>query len=189
MDDLGRFEYEALRATIRERGTARLVTFFATLVAWAALELAILASGPNHVIGPLLSLMVLAAGFETVFQIHLGVERVGRYLQVAFEESALPASEPAAVGPVGPRPPAWETTAMAYGKAYPSAGSDPLFTMLFLFATLINVLPVVGAWRMPVVFPALVGAHALFLLRVRAARRRAGRQRAEDLQRFRELLK
>jgi hypothetical protein len=42
---------------------------------------------------------------------------------------------------------------------------------------------------MPVLFPALVGAHALFLLRIRAGRRRAGRQRAEDLQRFRELLK
>ena len=67
MDEFRQCEYVALRATIRERGTVRVLTFFAAFVAWAALDLAFLASGARHVIGPLLSLMVLAAGFEAVF--------------------------------------------------------------------------------------------------------------------------
>ncbi len=186
MDDLRQFEYVALRATIRERGTVRAVTFLATLIAWAALELAFLASGPTHVIGPLLSLMVLAAGFEVVFQIHLGVERVGRYLQVAYEE---PASQPqlSASLPAAPLP-EWETTAMAYGRTYAASGSDPLFATLFVLATLINALPLVRAWATPVPFTLLVAAHALFVVRVRVAKRQAGRQRAEDLLRFRELV-
>lgn len=188
MDDFRQFEYVALRATIRERGTVRVVTFLAALVAWAALELAFLASGPPHVVGPLLSLMVLAAGFEAVFQIHLGVERVGRYLQVAFEERGTSVPGVSSGDAALASSPAWETTAMAYGKAYPSAGSDPLFATLFLLATLINALPLVRAWHMPIAFPTLVVAHGLFVLRVRTAKRHAGRQRAEDLVRFRELL-
>jgi hypothetical protein len=187
MDDLGQHEYAALRATIRERGTVRAITFFVTVLAWAMIELAFLASRPHHVIGALLSLMVLAAGFETIFQLHLGVERVGRYLQAAYEERPeAPVGEPGALA-AAVRP-AWETTAMAYGKAYPAAGSDPLFTTMFLLATLVNLLPVLHVWRMPGVLVTLLLAHLLFVGRIRLARKRAGRQRGEDLARFRELV-
>lgn len=187
MEELHDREYKALRATIRERGTVRVITFFVTLCVWGALELAVLAH-PHHVIAPLVPLMVLVAGFETVFQLHLGVERVGRYLQAAYEQS-----------------PGWETAAMAYGKAYPSAGSDPLFARIFLLATLIGILPSVSFIGAPVVyfiagvpltggtsivlaFAALILAHVAFGARIVMARRRAGRQRAEDLARFRDLL-
>ncbi len=170
MDELALAEYTALRATIRERGTVRAITFFVALSAWAALELAVLAY-PEHVIVPLLPLMVLAAGFETVFQLHLGVERVGRYLQVAFEQSA-----------------GWETAAMAYGKAHPGAGSDPLFARIFLLATLIGIFPLASMFWIRELYGGLVVAHVAFGLRVVLAKRQAARQRADDLVRFRELL-
>ncbi len=64
----------------------------------------------------LLPLLVLAATFEINFFVHTGVERIGRYLQVFYEERA---------GTTG-----WETTAMTYGAKYPS-GLDPLFSALF----------------------------------------------------------
>jgi len=187
MNELRQHEYVALRATIRERGTVRAITFFVTVVGWAALELAFLASGPRHAVGTLLPLMVLAAGFETIFQLHLGVERVGRYLQAAYEERLESAgSDPGSAGAT-PATPQWETTVSAYATAYPSAGSDPLFTVMFLLATLINLLPVLRAWRLPGVLVPLVLAHLAFIVRILMARRRAARQRAEDLARFREL--
>lgn len=179
MDELLRDEYKALRATIRERGTVRAITFFVSLAAWAALSFALLASG-HPIMAPLLPLMVLVAGFETVFQLHVGVERVGRYLQAAYEERPQP---PAGAGP------SWETAAMAYGRAHPSAGSDPLFARIFLAAMLVNVIPVLDVrWARPVTVALLALAHAAFGVRVLLARRQAGRQRAEDLARFRELL-
>src|SRR5580765_7985942 len=91
-------EYTALRATIRERGTARVCLFTAGIVAWAALTVATaaLASTP---VATLLPLLVLASVFEAVFALHVGVERVGRYLQV-FHEIDDAAS--------------WEQTAMAF---------------------------------------------------------------------------
>jgi hypothetical protein len=178
MSKLRREEYVALRATIRERGTVRVVTFFVTLLAWAALEAWVLTSGPRDAVPILLTLLVLASGFEAVFQLHVGVERVGRYLQVAFEEAAAP-------GVAAPR---WETTAMAFGRAYPGIGSDPLFSRVFLLATLLNMLPALRAWRTPGLFGVLLGLHALFVVRVAVARVIARGQRADDLERFRALL-
>jgi hypothetical protein len=181
-------EYRALRATIRERGTVRVITFVATIAAWAALELAFAAAGPRDVVGAFLSLLMLAAGFEAIYQVHIGVERVGRYLQVFYEEASPPqTSEPAhgaaAVGGV----PGWETAAMAYGQRYPGAGSDPLFGALFMLATFVNLLPVLRAWRFPGLFAAIALPHLAFLVRVRVAVARAAAQRAQDLARFRAL--
>ncbi len=181
-DQVSREEYIALRATIRERGTVRVITFLATIVAWAAIVLAFSATGPRDVVGSLVSLMVLAGGFEAVFQIHLGVERVGRYLQAFYEE--VPAG--AEANPPGERQ-RWETTAMVYGRKYRAAGSDPLFAIAFVLATFVNVLPVLRAWRVPAAFLAIAVPHLLFVVRVRVARHIAAGQRAEDLERFREL--
>ncbi len=173
MDELGREEYKALRATIRERGTVRAITFFVTLIAWAALALAFLSSG--YPIAALLPLMVLVAGFETVFQIHLGVERIGRYLQVVYEERA---------GQTG-----WESLAMVFGQGRRVVASDALFSRIFLAAMLVNVLPVLAFRRdWPVEVALLVLAHAAFAVRIAVARGQASRQRADDLTRFRELL-
>ena len=108
-------EYAALRATIRERGTARVSLFVAGFVAWGALAVgtAALASTP---LASLLPLLVLAAVFEAVFALLVGVERIGRYLQVFHEAGD------------GPR---WEHTAMAFGRpravsVVPSMGSTAM---------------------------------------------------------------
>src|SRR5689334_22610803 len=96
---LGHEEYRALRATIRERGTLRHLTTVITFFVWAATMLwaALSLGAPTFVLVPLL---VLAAGFEIGFSLHVGVERIGRYLQVRYErESATLVC--------------WETTAMA----------------------------------------------------------------------------
>jgi hypothetical protein len=178
MDNLRQEEFAALRATIRERGTVRAITFLVTLIAWAALLLYFEVSGPRNILGTLLSLLVLAGGFEAVFQIHLGVERVGRYLQVEYEEAA------ADKGAGGPR---WETTAMAYGSNYPGVGSDALFSGVFVLAAVVNLLPVLQAVQVPVAFACLMAAHLAFLVRVRIAKHVAGLQRAQDLERFRQL--
>ncbi len=185
MNDIGRSEYDALRATIRERGSVRVITFLATLFAWAALLLTEIVTAVGHPLVLLLPLLVLAGGFEAVFQIHIGVERVGRYLQVAYEERLG-----APGGDGGPAGPGWETVAMSYGRAYPSAGSDALFSRVFLLGDLVNLLWLIVAAGPPSSVPwlAVLAAHLGFALRVVAAGRRAARQRGEDLERFRALL-
>jgi hypothetical protein len=172
-------EYRALRATIRERGTARVCIFAGGVAAWAAATIATaaLASTP---IATLLPLLVLASVFEAVFALHIGVERIGRYLQVFFE-TAPPAP------PGLPALPGWEHTAMAFGRPAGAATVDALFTVPFLLAALCNVAPVliVDPARVELIF--IGGAHALFVLRLLVARQAAGRQRAIDLQRFQEM--
>ena len=70
-------EYKALRSTIRERGTARPWMALCGFVAWAALLLATAAlSAPP--VASIVPLLVLAAAFECVFALHVGVERIGR---------------------------------------------------------------------------------------------------------------
>jgi len=164
-------EYTALRATIRERGTARVCLFAAGFVAWGALAVATaaLASIP---VASLLPLLVLAAVFEGVFALHVGVERVGRYLQVFHE--------------TGDRA-AWERTAMAFGRPKGAAVADGLFTVPFLLAALFNIMPALIAQPTPAEIVFVVGAHALFLLRLAVARAAAARQRVVDLERFQVL--
>lgn len=163
-------EYRALRATIRERGTTRVWIFVVAAIAWAALTTAsaALAAPPT---GTLVPLMVLVAGFEAVFGLHVGVERVGRYIQLAYETDGR----------------GWEHAAMGFGRPAGAATSDPLFTVPFGLAALLNLAPALLAapTREELIF--VGGAHALFLLRVGVARAAAARQRAIDLARFREL--
>jgi hypothetical protein len=112
-------EYRALRATIRERGTARVWLFVIGLAAWSASSIAATVLTPCP-IGSLLPLLLLAAVFEVVFALHFGVERIGRYLQVFYED---------------PPERRWEQTVMAFGRTFPGGGSDPLFCLLFVIAT------------------------------------------------------
>ena len=164
-------EYRALRATIRERGTARVYVFVAGFVAWGALAVAT-ATLTAIPVASLLPLVVLAAVFEAVFALHAGVERIGRYLQV-FHESGDQA--------------AWERTAMAFGRPARAIATDALFSVPFLLAALFNIMPALIAQPTPAEIVFVVGAHALFVLRLAVARAAAARQRAIDLERFREL--
>jgi hypothetical protein len=162
-------EYKALRATIRERGTSRVWIFAVGITAWAALTVltAALSAPPVSTLAPLL---VLAASFEAVFALHIGVERVGRYLQVFFDDE-------------------WERTSMAFGRPGGAATVDALFAGPFLLAAVFNVMPalIAGPTAPELIF--IGGAHALFILRLLVARHVAGRQRAIDLERFQQLNK
>src|SRR3954451_18471647 len=105
-------EYRALRAAIAARGATRVWLFLAVMVAWAAATIATAALAALPV-ATLLPLLVLAAGFEAVFSVHTGVERVGRYLQVFYAPEEIERD--------------WVRTVMASSRAYPGASADPLF--------------------------------------------------------------
>jgi hypothetical protein len=160
-------EYSALRATIAQRGTMRVAIFVAGTIAWAALAVAIAAvSSPPA--ATLLPLAALAAVFEGVFALHVGVERIGRFLDVWHGDE-------------------WERAAVAFGAPKGTPSVDALFSIVFLLAALLNLMP--AALAQPTL-PELLfigGAHALFIMRVGAARRAASAQRAIDHARFKEI--
>lgn len=174
-NDLEQTEYEALRATIRERGTARMWLVLAGLATWGALALALVATEVDRAV-TLVPFLLLAATFEISFFIHTGVEQVGRYLQVYYEEDA---SSPTKHG--------WETTVMAYGKNFPG-GLDPLFVTLFTVVGVVNFLSAfLAAARHPEWIAVSLVAHLIFGWRLVTARRLSANQRTVDLERFRAL--
>jgi hypothetical protein len=174
-------EYRTLRDTIRERGTARVWVVLAGLTAWAALVLATAAT-LSVPVATILPLIILAATFEIVFALHTGVERIGRYIQVFFEEDLTDSASPLAGPDV--RPPArWEHAAMGL----PASGLDPLFANFFRIAAILNLVPAAFARPMPVEWIFVGAIHLLFILRVAFARRHAGRQRVLDLEHFQRL--
>ena len=160
-------EYTALRATIRERGTARVLVFAAGLAIWAALVIATtaLALAPVAAIVPLVALV---ATFEAVLALHVGVERIGRYL-LAFHNDE------------------WERVAGAFGRPARAIAVDPLFSVPFLVATLVNLTPLLAVDAIPQEWIFVGGAHALFAVRVVVARAAAMRQRDVDAERFNQL--
>jgi hypothetical protein len=173
VNDQSQTEYQALRDTIRERGTARLCAVLVGLIAWGALAIALLIAELEGGV-TLVPFMVLAATFEINFFIHTGVERIGRYLQVFFEERT---------GATG-----WETTAMSYGAKFPS-GLDPLFSVVFATATALNFFSGLAvAERRPGWIVLSFFAHLVFAYRIVSAKKLAASQRALDLDRFRSLL-
>lgn len=161
-------EYQALRATIRERGTARMVLVPIVFIGWAAAAIAT-AAVITVALSTLVPLVVLVAGFEAVFALHVNVERIGRYLQVFHERDG-----------------GWEHVAMRLGARFPGTGPDPLFGRLFVLTVSVNFLPAALGGTVPELV--LVAAlHLLFIYRIRVARSFAARQRDEDVARFEAL--
>jgi hypothetical protein len=161
-------EYRAMRATIRERGTARMVLIPFIFIGWAGTAVAT-AAVITVAMATLVPLLVLVAGFEAVFALHLNVERIGRYLQVFHEPDD-----------------GWERVAMRFGQQFPGTGPDPLFGRTFLLATSVNFLPAALGGAVPeLVIIAIL--HLIFINRVRMARAFAATQRAKDLERFEAL--
>jgi hypothetical protein len=162
-----REEYRSLRRTIQSRGSLRIAIALATWTAWATLALWAWTSVAGPVAG-LIPLLILVGGFELVLSLHTGVERIGRYVQRMFETGR-------------PSPPAWEHVAVAMGPRWLSPGGlDPLFSLVFLFASWLNLVPSVlsGDVRTLVV----IGVpHAAFIIRVIVSRQFIARQRAADL--------
>ena len=172
MTEPNQAEYAALRDTIRERGTARLCAVLIGVAAWGALAIALLIAELEGGV-TIVPFVVLIVTFEINFFIHTGVERIGRYLQVFYEERA---------GAIG-----WETTAMSYGAKFPS-GLDPLFSIVFAAATALNFFSSLVTAQRPGWIALSLVAHLAFAYRIVAAKRLAGAQRALDLDRFRSLL-
>jgi hypothetical protein len=172
---LSETEYAVLRQTIAARGTARMILFPVTMIAWASLALIVLifAEAP---VASLLPLAVLAGGFEAIHALHVGVERIGRYLQVYYENMET-----------GPQ---WETIAMKVGPALPGGGIDPLFTLVFASATFVNVVPAL-ALQLPRPTATELGVigvlHLAVVIRMVRARGAAARQRAVELESFRQI--
>ena len=165
-------EFTVLRQTIAVRGTTRIVLLPLTVTAWAALA-TVLVLFPQLPVAVLFPLAILVAGFEAIHALHVGAERIGRYLQVFYEGDS--------------ESPQWETTAMAVGPALPGGGIDPLFTAVFALVTIINVLPSLLPRPLPLELGVVGALHAAFLLRVVRARGAAARQRAIELESFRAL--
>ena len=162
-------EFSVLRQTIAMRGTARMLIVPATCLGWAAIATVVTATPAAG----LVPLAVLVTGFEAVHALHVGTERIGRYLQVFYE-----------AGGDGPR---WESTAMAVGPALPGGGIDPLFAGVFVGVTLLNLVVASPLRSEPVVAATTVALHLGFAIRIVRARLAASRQRAVELESFKAL--
>lgn len=165
-------EFAVLRNTIATRGTVRMALLPLTIFGWAVLSAGVFlyAEMPIAVVFPL---AVLVAGFEAIHALHVGVERIGRYLQVNYE--SLPGA------------PQWESTAMRVGPSLPGGGIDPLFTVVFLSTTFANLVPVASLDATGVEFGTLAMLHVIFIIRLVRTRGAAARQRAVDLETFKAI--
>ena len=76
---------------------------------------------------------------------------------------------------------------MAYGDAVRAPAADPLLALHFWIATVFNLVPALLANPAPSEWIVVGVLHLLLMARVGAARGQAGRQRAIDLERFRQL--
>jgi hypothetical protein len=165
-------EYAILRSTIATRGTVRMALLPITIIGWATIAGALVLFG-DAAIAAVFSLGVLVAGSEAIHALHVGVERIGRYVQVYYES-----------GNDGPR---WETTAMAVGPALPGGGIDPLFTVVFICATVSNLIPAIDAEPPTPDLVLLTLLHLAFVVRLVRARGAAARQRAVELESFKAI--
>jgi hypothetical protein len=132
-------------------------------------------------IAAVVPLMVLVATFEVIRPLHFGAERIGRYLQVFYEEEGQPERRLAET-------PSWERVAMRL-NAVPGTGGHPLFVPVFFLTTIINVLPVLLAQPMatPIELAALAVPHVAFMVWLLNADRAMRSQRAAELEQFRTL--
>jgi hypothetical protein len=173
-----RSEYLVLRRTIAQRGALRPVLVVIGIGVWALVLTAVVAWLP-YPIAAAIPLLVLAATFEAIRPLHFGAERIGRYLQVFYEEAGEPG-----------RPlrdtPSWERVAMAFGNV-PGVGGHPLFVPIFFLATLANYLAVIIPGPLPIEIAALAVPHVAFIAWLMAADRAMRRQREIELTRLREL--
>jgi hypothetical protein len=119
-------------------------------------------------VSTLVPLLILVAGFESVFALHVNVERIGRYLQVFHEADET----------------GWESIASRFNPSSARGNPDPLFGRLFVLATSVNFLPAALGWENIPELVVLAVLHLLFINRVRLARAFAASQRDSDLERF-----
>lgn len=180
MDRPAATEYHVLRDTIATRGSLRPVLALIGLVAWAMILTAVLVWLP-YPVAAVIPLLVLLVTFEVIRPLHFGAERIGRYLQVFYEEAGQPERGLSDT-------PSWERVAMRL-SAVPGTGGHPLFVPVFFLATIINMLPVLLAQPLatPIELAALGVPHVAFVLWLFSADRAMRSQRAAELEQFRRL--
>ena len=164
-------EFAALRQTIAARGTVRVVLAVTAVVAWATLA-SLQALYSDLPLLAMIPLTVLMGGVEAVWALHVGAERIGRFIQVSYETRDGAS---------------WETSAMRASPGLPGSGADPLFSVVFAVASLVNLGVAFVAEPTPIEIVLLFAAHAALLLRLARARIVAGRQRRADLAAFKAI--
>jgi len=173
MDRSAAPEYRVLRETIATRGTLRPVLALSGIAGWAMILTAVLVWIP-YPVAAIIPLLVLLATFEVIRPLHFGAERIGRYLQVFYEEDGQPERKLSET-------PSWERVAMRL-SAVPGTGGHPLFVPVFFLATIVNTLPVLLAQprATPIELTALAVPHAAFLIWLFNADRAMRKQRAVE---------
>ncbi|MEO7134973.1 MAG: hypothetical protein ABI024_12210 [Vicinamibacterales bacterium] len=125
-------------------------------------------------------LLMLVVTFEVIRPLHFGAERIGRYLQVFYEEQGEP-------GRALSDTPAWERVAMSFGTV-PGVGGNPLFVPAFVLATAVNYLAVLLPQPVAIELSVMAIPHLAFIAWLITAHRAMRNQRAIELARLRELL-
>ena len=173
-------EYLVLRQTIAQRGSLRPILVLIGLAIWAVTLIAVLALLP-YPVAAAIPLLILIATFEVIRPLHFGAERIGRYLQVFYEEDGDAA-----------RPfvdtPSWERVAMNFGVV-PGVGGHALFVPLFLIATALNYLAVLLPRPVTIELSAMAVPHLAFIAWMVAVDRAMRSQRAIELARLQDLYK
>ena len=167
-----------LRRTIAQRGALRPILLVVGIAVWAIVLTVVVAWAP-YPVAATIPLLVLAATFEAIRPLHFGAERIGRYLQVFYEE---------AEGTDGSLrdTPSWERVAMNFGTV-PGVGGHPLFVPVFFLATLCNYIAVLIPDPLPIEMTVMAVPHIAVIGWYVAANRAMKRQRAVDLARMRDL--
>ena len=178
MDRDRQSEYLVLRQTIARRGALRPILAFAGLAAWAALLIVVLTLLP-YPVAAVIPLLVLLVTFEVIRPLHFGAERIGRYIQVFYEEAG-DLDRPLADTP------SWERVAMSFG-AVPGVGGHPLFVPLFFMATLINYLGVLLPQPVAIEMSVMAVPHLALMGWLLSADRAMRNQRTIELARLREM--
>ena len=175
-----RTEYLVLRNTIAQRGALRPVLVLCGMGIWAAILTAVLVLLP-YPVGASIPLLVLVVTFEVIRPLHFGAERIGRYLQVFYEEQGQP-------GRAMSDTPSWERVALGFGVV-PGVGGHPLFVPIFVVATAVNYLAVLLPGPVAVEMSVMAVPHLAFIAWLVTADRAVRTQRTIELARLRELLK
>ena len=178
MDRSAAPEYRVLRETIATRGTLRPVLALSGIAGWAMILTAVLVWIP-YPVAAIIPLLVLLATFEVIRPLHFGAERIGRYIQVFYEEAGDPSR------PLSDTP-SWERVAMSFGVV-PGVGGHALFVPLFLIATALNYLAVLLPRPEAIELSVMAIPHLAFIAWLVATDRAMRAQRGLELARLREL--
>lgn len=173
-----RTEYLVLRQTIATRGALRPILALCGLGIWGVVLTAVLVLLPYPVAASI-PLLLLAATFEVIRPLHFGAERVGRYIQVFYEEAGDPNR------PLDDTP-SWERVAMHFGTV-PGVGGHPLFVPVFVIATAINYLAVLLPAPVTLELAVMAVPHLAFVVWLVMSDRAMRRQRSIELTRLREM--